>query len=171
MITLCTREMGKTVKQRIQVLIADDRLRCRDGLRALLANWPTVEVVCEATDGWEAVQLVEERQPDVVLMDVRMPVLDGLEATRIIKSRWPEVKVIVLTMYAVYRADALAAGADGFVLKGCPTENLLEAISCHQKSHHDAEEDVGGGQILFREQYERYLSPKKQFHFSGSIGG
>lgn len=141
---LCTRKMGEIMKQRIQVLIADDRLRCRDGLRALLANWPTVEVVCEAANGWEAVRLVEERQPDVVLMDVRMPVLDGLEATRIIKSRWPEVKVVVLTMYAMYRADALAAGADGFVLKGCPSEDLLEAISCHRKSDGKAEESVSG---------------------------
>jgi DNA-binding NarL/FixJ family response regulator len=115
--------------QRIHVLIADDRPRSRGGLRALLANWSITEVICEAANGLEAVQRVEDCQPDVVLMDVRMPMLDGLEATRLIKGRWPRVKVVVLTMYAGYRADALAAGADDFLLKGCPIEELLEAIS------------------------------------------
>jgi DNA-binding NarL/FixJ family response regulator len=87
-----------------------------------------VEVVGEATDGQQAVRLVEERQPDVVLIDARMPVMDGLEATRHIKSKWPEVKVVVLTMYPAYRAQALAAGADAFLVKGCPSGELLEAI-------------------------------------------
>lgn len=116
------------MEQRIQVLIADDRPRSRDGLKALLATWPEIEIVGEAADGQEAVQLVEECRPDVVLMDDRMPVMAGLEATRLIKDRWPEVKVIVLTMYRSYQADALAAGADAFLVKGCPAEELLEAI-------------------------------------------
>ena len=115
----------------MRVLIADDRSRSRDGLRALLATWPEVEVIGKAADGQEAVHLVEECRADVVLMDVRMPAMDGLEATRLIKDRWPEVKVVVLTMYATYRADALAAGADAFLVKGCPAQELLEAILDH----------------------------------------
>lgn len=112
----------------IRVLIADDRPRSRDGLRALLASWPRLEVVGEAGDGREAVRGVETCHPDVVLMDVRMPALDGLAATRLIKERWPQVKVVILTMYPLRRAEALSAGADACLVKGCTTEELLAAI-------------------------------------------
>jgi DNA-binding NarL/FixJ family response regulator len=113
---------------RHKVLIADDRAQARAGLRALLATAPQVKVVGEAGDGQEAVRLVEQLRPDVVLMDSKMPVVDGLEATRLVKGRWPGVKVIVLTVVAAHRARALAAGADAFLVKGCPAEELLAAI-------------------------------------------
>jgi len=116
------------MKQHIRVLIADDYLSSRDGLKALLATRLEIDIVGEAADGREAIELVEECRPDVVLMDVRMPSMDGLEATRIIKDRWPEVKVIVLSMYSSYQAEALAAGADVFLVKGCTTEDLFQAI-------------------------------------------
>ena len=115
-----------TIKTR--VLIADDRPRSRSGLRAVLALRPDIEIVGEAADGQEALRMVEEYRPDVVLMDARMPVMDGVEATRQIKDRWPEVKVIVLTIHASYRADALAAGADAFLIKGCAPADLLRTI-------------------------------------------
>lgn len=120
------------MNQHICVLIADDRPTSLNGLRALLATQPTIDIVGEASDGQEAIQLVEQCRPDVVLMDVRMPLINGLEATRIIKSRWPEIKVIVLTMYATYKAEALAAGADAFLVKGYATEDLLAAV-CKEK--------------------------------------
>lgn len=116
------------MEQKIRVLIADDRPHSRDGLRALMATWPKVEVVGEVGDGREAVQLVETCRPDVVLMDVRMPVMDGLAATRLIKERWPTVKVVILTMYPMHHKEALSAGADAFLVKGCSTEELLAAI-------------------------------------------
>ena len=116
-----------------RVLIADDRPRSRSGLKALLALRSEIQVVGEAANGQEAVRLVEELQPDVVLMDVKMPVMDGLEATRIIKERWAAVKVIALTIHAGYRADALAAGADAFLVKGGPAEDLVKAILDQQQ--------------------------------------
>ncbi len=72
--------------------------------------------------------MVSEHRPDVVLMDVQMPVMDGLEATRRIKSTCPGVQVIILTLYNAYRTNALAAGAAAFLIKGCPPDELLETI-------------------------------------------
>jgi DNA-binding NarL/FixJ family response regulator len=131
--------------QTIRVLIADDRPPARAGLRALLAtvhpvtNWAvytepglkplmSIEVVGEASDGQEAVQMVTELHPDVVVMDARMPKLDGLEATRQIKEHIPGTRIIILTMYGTHRDEAFAAGADAFLVKGCPPEELLESI-------------------------------------------
>ena len=121
-------EGRQPMEQQVRVLIADDRLTTRQGLRALLALLPQVEVIGEATDGDESIRLVSERQPDVVLMDMQMPVMDGVDATRRIKRQWPEVRVIVLTMYARYRAEALAAGADAFLLKDGAVDTLAGAI-------------------------------------------
>ena len=114
--------------ERVQVLIVDDQARARQGLRALLATCPLIGEVREASNGAEAIENVEQGRPDLVLMDVRMPVMDGLEATRLIKSNWPEVKVILLSTYSDHRADALAAGAVAFVSKGDAPERLLAII-------------------------------------------
>jgi DNA-binding NarL/FixJ family response regulator len=119
------------MNQRIRMLIADDNPHSRKGLRALLATYSSVEVVCEAKDGREAVRLVEEYQPNLVLMDIQMPHLDGLEATGQIKARWPDVRVIVLTIRARSQLAAISAGADGFLLKGCPSEELFAEIQRH----------------------------------------
>lgn len=138
----------------IRVLIADDNTRSRNGLRAMLATirlcpaaalttgtcgeaWPEVEVVGEATNGREAVAQVGQCCPDVVLMDARMPVMDGLEATRLIKNKWPGVKVVVLTIYTAFRPQALAAGADAFLVKGCSNEKLIAAILKHSRRTKD----------------------------------
>jgi CheY-like chemotaxis protein len=115
--------------QPTRVLIVDDHAFARKALRALLATRASVEVCCEAVDGQEAVQLVEEYQPDVVLMDIQMPGCDGIQATRSIKARWPQVRVIALTARSTYQAAALSAGADLFLLKGTPTADLVAAIA------------------------------------------
>jgi DNA-binding NarL/FixJ family response regulator len=114
--------------KRRRAVIADDRAQARDGLRSLLDTVPEVDVIGEAGDGREALRLAQEHRPDVVLLDAQMPGVGGLEATRLIKDRWPQVRVVVLTMYGSYRQDALAAGADAFLIKGCSDQDLLAAI-------------------------------------------
>ena len=114
--------------KRCRVLIADDNVRARFGLRVLLALRPEIEVVGEAADGLEAADLLRNRQADVVLMDTRMPLLDGLGATRQVKAYWPQIRIILTSIVASHRAEALDAGADMFLLKGSPTEELLAAI-------------------------------------------
>lgn len=120
---------GEAALTKLKVLVVDDQPRARKSIEALLATWPLAGQVREAANGREAVRLVEESQPDVVLMDVRMPELNGIEATRLIKARWPQVKVIVLSMYPEYAADALEAKADTFFSKGAPPEELLATLT------------------------------------------
>jgi DNA-binding NarL/FixJ family response regulator len=112
----------------LTVLLADDRQSTRQGLRALLSLLPQVEVIAEAANGQQSVDFVAEYRPDVVLMDMQMPGMDGVEATRRIKELWPTVTVIALTIHPQYRAKALAAGADVFLLKESDPATLLGAI-------------------------------------------
>jgi DNA-binding NarL/FixJ family response regulator len=114
--------------KRIRVLIADDQLRARQSMKALLNTAPQVAEVREAVDGRDAVRLIEESQPDLVLMDVRMPVMDGLQATRHIKQNWPAIKIIAFSMYPEYSSEAMVAGADAFVTKGESPARLLDAL-------------------------------------------
>ena len=139
----------------IRVLIADDQLRSRRSLAALLTamRWNTfsnpehltydsahqvpfpVEIVGEAENGQQAVEQVQSLQPDAIVLDLQMhpasppaPGLDGLATIRLIKKDWPTLRIVVLTMFATDRTSALAAGADAFLLKGCPTSELLDAV-------------------------------------------
>ena len=115
------------MNSKLRVLVVDDQESHRRGVMALLEFAEGIEVTHEASNGQEALRIVEQEQPDVVLMDVRMLIMDGLEATRQIKKRWPHVKVIIMTMYPSHEAQALAAGADWFLLKGA-SSGSLEAI-------------------------------------------
>jgi YesN/AraC family two-component response regulator len=116
------------MNERVRVLITDDQQPTRRGLKALLNFAPQIEIIGEAVNGQEAVRLAAKCHPDVVLMDMQMPVMDGFQATQLIKSQWPEIKVIALTIYSTYRAKALKAGADVFLLKGCTAEELQTVI-------------------------------------------
>lgn len=111
-----------------RLVIADDWPRTRQALRALLAAHTGFEVIGEAAVGNEAVARVERLHPDVVLLDVRMPRLGGVAATEQIKTRWPSVRVVVHSMAVECREEALAAGADAFVPKGAPVDDLLGAL-------------------------------------------
>ena len=117
--------MGK-----IKVLIADDHPVVREGLRAMLMTDQNIEVVGESGDGAEAVKMVAEKKPNVVLMDIRMPNMDGVEATRRIKDKRPATAVVVFTMYdnGAYVIDAVRAGASGYLLKDTSRELLLHTI-------------------------------------------
>jgi DNA-binding NarL/FixJ family response regulator len=116
----------------IRVLVADDQTLVRAGFRVLVESAPDLEVVGEAGDGVEAVELARRELPDVVLMDIRMPVMDGLEATRrtIALDRAEGIRVLVLTTFDLdeYVYEALRAGASGFLLKDTPPADLLAAI-------------------------------------------
>lgn len=113
----------------MHILIVDDQRRARQSLKALLAsNFQALELH-EAGNGIEAIRCLETDQPNLVIMDARMPEMDGIEATRIVKAKWPQVRVIVLSLYAEYQPAALAAGADAFVSKGEPPERLLAALA------------------------------------------
>ncbi|HET9286499.1 MAG TPA: response regulator transcription factor [Gaiella sp.] len=115
----------------IRALVADDQEVVRAGFSALLDTQPDVTVVASAADGAEAVRLSREQRPDVVLMDVRMPVMDGIEATRLICATDGGVpRILILTTFDLdeYVYDALHAGASGFLLKDVPAETLFEAV-------------------------------------------
>ena len=116
----------------IRVLIADDQALLRGGLRMILEAQPDLMVVAEVADGEEAVRLVRELAPDLVLMDIRMPVMDGIAATRALAGPGVEnpAKVLILTTFGLdeYVVEALRAGASGFLLKDAPPDDLVEAI-------------------------------------------
>jgi DNA-binding NarL/FixJ family response regulator len=114
----------------IKILLADDQALFREGLRMLLSAQPDFEVVGEATNGEEALRLAARLRPQIVLMDMRMPLLDGVEATRRLRETQPDCRVIVLTTFdddeLVF--DGLRAGAVGYLLKAVSAPRLLEAI-------------------------------------------
>lgn len=114
----------------IRVLLADDQALVRGGFRMILEAQPDLEIIAEAADGGEAVQLTRDSHPDVVLMDIRMPKMDGIEATRQLVRHGTTSRVLILSTFDLdaYVYDALRAGASGFLLKNVPPEELVDAV-------------------------------------------
>src|SRR5215203_6037561 len=113
-----------------RILIADDHALVREGLRTMLSGEEGIEIIAEANDGRQALILCRERKPDLVLMDVRMPVMDGLEATKKIKAEMPKTSVMMVTMHENpdYLFEAIKVGAAGYVLKDASGERILGAV-------------------------------------------
>lgn len=112
----------------INIMLVENNDKARRALAVYLSLQGGIRITAEAANGLEAINEIKNQPPDIVLMDMRMPVMDGLEATRIIKKRWPKIKVVVLTMYQIYQSEALSAGADAFLVKDCSTAELVYTV-------------------------------------------
>jgi len=114
----------------VRIVLADDHTILREGLRALLSADPKFEIVGEAANGLEAMRLTESLQPDVVLIDLEMPVMDGYEATRLIKTLCPSCRIVALTVhgYEEARKKAHRFGVDAFFVKGAPIQEIVQTI-------------------------------------------
>ena len=147
----------------ISVVTADDEHLVRSGLRMILGTEPGIELLAEAEDGQQALDLVARHDPDVLLLDIRMPGMDGLETTRRLAGRGARTRVVVLTTFDTDRNvyDALAAGACGFLLKDAPADRLMTAIRAaaagdsvlapsvaHTQLHQDPRPAAGRGACL-----------------------
>lgn len=117
----------------IRILLAEDQVMVRQGLKMMIETAADIHVTGEASNGKEAVELCETHLFDLIIMDIRMPVMDGLEAARIILTRWPQCKVLMLTTFNddEYALEALKSGARGYLLKDADTSELIRSIrSC-----------------------------------------
>jgi DNA-binding NarL/FixJ family response regulator len=130
----------------IRVLICDDQTVVREGLAAILGTDPEIEVAGLASNGREALNLVQETSPDVVLMDLKMPVMNGVQATQQLRRTYPELKVLVLTTYAdeQWVLDAVQAGAAGYLLKDTRRDALLDAVKGTVEGRTYLDPDVAG---------------------------
>ncbi len=116
--------------EKIKILMVEDHKLLRVGLKAIFEEFPTLEVIGEAEDGAQAVKLARELKPDIILMDIGLPVMNGIEATRRIKESNPEIKVIILTSHTLENEvmESLAAGANAYAMKDIKTEYLITVI-------------------------------------------
>ena len=130
----------------VRVLICDDQAVVCEGLEMILEADPELEVVGLAYDGSEALELIPKAKPDLVLMDLKMPVMNGIHATREIKKRHPEIKVLVLTTFGEdeWVFDAVRSGADGYLLKGTPRDKLVAAVKGTAAGEAYIDPEVGG---------------------------
>lgn len=143
--------MSKGGVTAIRVVLIDDEPLVRAGLAAIIASDPDLDVVGEAGDGADTIDLVHRTQPDIVIMDVRMPQLNGLEATRLLVARQNPPRVLILTTFDSddYVFEALRAGADGFVLKRAQPAELIRAVHT-----------IAGGEVLLYPQKVRAMAAR-----------
>lgn len=137
----------------IKVLIVDDQSLIREGLNMMLSLYEEIKIVGEATNGQEAIEIIEEKEVDVILMDIRMPLMDGVEATRIVKEKYPHIKIIILTTFNEdeYIFQGLNNGADGYILKDVSSKELVNSIKSVYK-----------GDILFHGEVAKTIAAAMQ---------
>ena len=130
----------------VRVLICDDQTVVREGLAAILSTEPEIEVVGLAGDGREALALVPEAQPDVILMDLKMPVLNGIQTTQRLRQEYPEIQILVLTTFAdeEWIFDAIRAGAAGYLLKDTRRDELVAAVKGTAEGKTFLDPDIAG---------------------------
>ncbi len=117
-------------KAPLKIILVDDHVLVRDGIKALLAHENAFEVIAEASNGNEALEIIPEHQPDMLIVDIRMPEMTGNELVRIVSSKFPKIKTLILSMHDAqeYVLEAIEAGADGYMLKGASKVELLKAL-------------------------------------------
>jgi Response regulator containing a CheY-like receiver domain and an HTH DNA-binding domain len=128
----------------LKVLIVDDDALIREGLELLLAIEPDFQVIGTACNGQEALEICRKEKPDLVLMDIRMPVMDGVLGTKLIKSHFKDVKVVILTTFKddEYIKEALKTGAEGYILKSQPADSIMESLRAVNKGNIVLEREV-----------------------------
>jgi two-component system response regulator NreC len=140
-----------------KILIADDHAIVRTGLRTLLKEEPSMELVGEATGGYEAIKLVEDTVPDILLLDLSMPDLDGIAVTKKIKPRFPDLHILILTIHedqAMLR-EAIRAGASGYILKRAAETELISAINILMRG------DMYVDPVMVRELFDETVSTQR----------
>ena len=150
-------------QQKIRVVVADDQRLFRESVAGILSTESFIEVIGIASDGLEAIELVRQLQPDVVLMDVKMPHLDGISATRQIKEEFPQTRVMLLTTFTTddYVLDGLSAGANGYILKDTSTIGLVSAIRAVYNGEQVTAPDVTSRMMQL---LDRQSPDKGQYH-------
>jgi DNA-binding NarL/FixJ family response regulator len=148
----------------ITVLVVDDQRIICEGIASLLAIQPGIRVVGMASNGQEALDVVERILPDVVLMDVRMPVMDGIRATQTIRSRFPTCQVLILTTFDddAYIFEALQAGAVGYLLKDIPAGDLAQAIQAAHRRMYMFDRTIAGKVVAALRDPERAKPPSEK---------
>lgn len=147
----------------IRVLIVDDQEIIREGLSMMLGLYSTISIVGQVNNGKEAIKLLEDEEVDLILMDIRMPIMDGVEATRMIKERYPNIKVLILTTFNEdeYIFEGLKNGADGYLLKDISSEKLVQSIETVFQGNILLESDIAKKMINSMNRKDKSLNNTK----------